>query len=32
VHDRESVRQLRLHALEGLTDELSLRGRHAEAI
>ncbi len=32
VDDREGVRQLRLHALEGLTDELSLRGRHAEAI
>jgi DNA-binding SARP family transcriptional activator len=32
VDDREGVRQLRLHLLEGLTDELSLRGRHAEAI
>ena len=32
VDDREGVRQLRLHALERLTDELSLRGRHAEAI
>jgi DNA-binding SARP family transcriptional activator len=32
VDDREGVRQLRLHALEGLTDELSNRGRHAEAI
>lgn len=32
VDDREGVRQLRLHALEVLTDELSLRGRHAEAI
>jgi DNA-binding SARP family transcriptional activator len=30
--DREDVRQLRLHALESLTDELSLRGRHAAAI
>ena len=32
VDDRESVRQLRLHTLERLTDELSLRGRHEEAI
>jgi DNA-binding SARP family transcriptional activator len=32
VDDREGVRQLRLHALEVLTDELSLCGRHAEAI
>lgn len=32
VDDREGVRQLRLHALEGLADELSLRGRHAAAI
>jgi DNA-binding SARP family transcriptional activator len=32
VDDRESMRQLRLHALESLTDELSLSGRHAEAI
>ena len=32
VDDREGVRQLRLHALEVLADELSLRGRHAEAI
>jgi DNA-binding SARP family transcriptional activator len=32
VDDREGVRQLRLHALEGLTDELSLLGRHVEAI
>jgi DNA-binding SARP family transcriptional activator len=32
VDDREGVRQLRLHALESLTDELSNRGRHAEAI
>ncbi len=32
VDDREGVRQLRLHALERLTDELSMRGRHAEAI
>jgi DNA-binding SARP family transcriptional activator len=32
VDDREGVRQLRLHALEVLTDELSRCGRHAEAI
>jgi DNA-binding SARP family transcriptional activator len=32
VDDREGVRQLRLHALESLTGELSNRGRHAEAI
>ena len=32
VDDREGVRQLRLHALEDLTDEFSLHGRHAEAI
>jgi DNA-binding SARP family transcriptional activator len=32
VDDREGVRQLRLHALERLTCELSLSGRHAEAI
>jgi DNA-binding SARP family transcriptional activator len=32
VDEREAVRQLRLHALERLTDELSLRGRHSEAI
>lgn len=32
VDDREGIRQLRLHALEVLTDELSRRGRHAEAI
>jgi DNA-binding SARP family transcriptional activator len=30
--ERERVRQLRLHALEGLAHELSLRGRHAAAI
>jgi DNA-binding SARP family transcriptional activator len=30
--DREDVRQLRLHALEHLSDELSMCGRHAEAI
>jgi DNA-binding SARP family transcriptional activator len=30
--DREQVRQLRLHALEHLSDELSERGRHTEAI
>jgi DNA-binding SARP family transcriptional activator len=32
VDDREGVRQLRLHALERMTDELSLNGRHGEAI
>jgi DNA-binding SARP family transcriptional activator len=32
VDDREGVRQLRLHALERVTSELSLNGRHAEAI
>jgi DNA-binding SARP family transcriptional activator len=32
VDDREGVRQLRLHALEHLTAELSVTGRHAEAI
>jgi DNA-binding SARP family transcriptional activator len=32
VDDREGVRQLRLHALELLTAELSSAGRHAEAI
>lgn len=32
VDDREDMRQLRLHALEHLSDELSTRGRHAEAI
>ena len=32
VDDREGVRQLRLHALERVTGELSLSGRHAEAI
>lgn len=32
VDDREGVRQLRLHALELLTAELSSNGRHAEAI
>jgi DNA-binding SARP family transcriptional activator len=32
VEDRERVRQLRLHALELLTDELSRSGRHGEAI
>lgn len=32
VHDREQVRQLRLHALESLSEELSLRGRHVAAI
>lgn len=32
VDDREEVRQLRLHVLERLADELSLIGRHTEAI
>lgn len=32
VDDREGIRQLRLHALERVTGELSLSGRHAEAI
>ena len=32
VDDREGVRQLRLHALERMTGELSLSGRHTEAI
>ena len=32
VDDREGVRQLRLHALELLTAELSSKGRHSEAI
>lgn len=32
IDDREGVRQLRLHALERLTEELSMSGRHAEAI
>jgi DNA-binding SARP family transcriptional activator len=32
VDDREGVRQLQLHALERMTDELSLNGRHGEAI
>src|SRR5215831_16637364 len=32
VDDREGVRQLRLHALELLTAELSLNGHHVEAI
>jgi DNA-binding SARP family transcriptional activator len=32
VDDRERARQLRLHALEGLSDELSLRGYHVAAI
>jgi DNA-binding SARP family transcriptional activator len=30
--DRERLRQLRLHALESMTDEFSLRGRHVAAI
>jgi len=32
MDDREDIRQLRLHALEHLSDELSMHGRHAEAI
>jgi DNA-binding SARP family transcriptional activator len=32
LDERERLRQLRLHALEGLTHELSLGGRHAAAI
>lgn len=32
VDDREGVRQLRLHALERMIEELSLSGRHPEAI
>jgi DNA-binding SARP family transcriptional activator len=32
MDERERVRQLRLHALEYLAHELSLRGRHAAAI
>jgi DNA-binding SARP family transcriptional activator len=32
VDDREGVRQLRLHALERMADELSMSGHHAEAI
>lgn len=32
VDDREGVRQLRLHALERMIDELSLTSHHAEAI
>ena len=32
MDDREGIRQLRLHALEHLSDELSMHGRHAEAI
>jgi len=32
IDDRESVRQLRLHALENLAGGLSRQGRHAEAI
>ena len=32
LDERERVRQLRLHALEGLTHEFSLRGCHAAAI
>src|SRR5262249_8306510 len=32
IEAREGVRQLRLHGLELLTDELSQNGRHGEAI
>lgn len=32
IDDRESIRQLRLHALENLVGDLSQQGRHAEAI
>ncbi len=32
VDDRERVRHLRLHALESMTEQLSLLGRHAAAI
>jgi DNA-binding SARP family transcriptional activator len=32
VEEREAVRQLRLHALEGLAAEFSMLGRHSEAI
>ena len=32
IDDRESIRQLRLHALENLAGELSRQDRHAEAI
>jgi DNA-binding SARP family transcriptional activator len=32
VDEREGVRQLRLHALEVLTERLSTSGRHVEAI
>ena len=32
IDDRESIRQLRLHALENLADALSRQGRYAEAI
>ena len=32
IDDREGVHLLRLHVLERLTDELSLTGRHTEAI
>jgi DNA-binding SARP family transcriptional activator len=32
IDDRESIRQLRLHALENLASEFSLQGRHVEAI
>jgi DNA-binding SARP family transcriptional activator len=32
IEDRESVRQLRLHAVEGLACEFTMLGRHTEAI
>jgi DNA-binding SARP family transcriptional activator len=32
LNDRERVRQLRLHALESMTEQLSLRGHHVAAI
>jgi DNA-binding SARP family transcriptional activator len=32
IEEREAIRQLRLHALEGLASEFSTLGRHAEAI
>jgi DNA-binding SARP family transcriptional activator len=32
VEEREAIRQIRLHVLEGIATELSARGRHAEAI
>jgi len=32
IEEREAIRQLRLHALEGLAAEFSVLGRHAQAI